>query len=73
MSNNFYGLSLLRDQYNNFFDESPEDIKKLYEDIYEEPIELNTVIEFLKINSNECIRNKEQRYILSEDESSIRN
>jgi hypothetical protein len=54
----FFNLRLLRDYNDNFFNETAEDIKKLYDGIYETDVDINIIIEFIKLNTNEYIDNK---------------
>jgi hypothetical protein len=48
-----YNLRLLRDTYDNFFNETPEEIQKLFDDYYDTYVSIDIIKEFINSHTPE--------------------
>jgi hypothetical protein len=57
-----YNLRLLRDTYNNFFQETPEEIQRLFNEYYNTYVDIEFIKQFIESHSQEYFKIKELDY-----------
>jgi hypothetical protein len=57
-----YNLRLLRDTYDNFFQETPEEIQALFNQYHDIEVDLEIIKEFINSHSQEYFQIKELDY-----------
>jgi hypothetical protein len=57
-----YNLRLLRDTYDNFFQETPEEIQRLFNEYYDTYVDIEFIKQFIDSHSEEYFQIKELDY-----------
>ena len=57
-----YNLRLLRDTYDNFFQETPEEIQRLFNEYYNTYVDIEFIKQFIDSHSQEYFKIKELDY-----------
>lgn len=57
-----YNLRLLRDTYDNFFQETPEEIQRLFNEYYNTYVDIEFIKQFIESHSQEYFKIKELDY-----------
>jgi hypothetical protein len=57
-----YNLRLLRDTYDNFFQETPEEIQRLFNEYYNTYVNIEFIKQFIDSHSQEYFKIKELDY-----------
>jgi hypothetical protein len=57
-----YNLRLLRDTYDNFFRETPEEIQRLFNEYYDTEVDIVFIKQFIDSHSDEYHQQRELTY-----------